>query len=161
MEQLKLFIKANKTNSLAKIESDYNYDNKFSFYKFCRDFPNFKNSSLESKYDDIRKFYKALNEFKNQKATTDETEKGKRRVVNNAVALYNNYFDSYGKSYNERALNKKEGRNPNQFKIADNELPEWLESRNDFNEAKRLIDDIRNDMNKVKVSKEDKKVLMI
>ena len=81
--------------------------------------------------------------------------------MNNAVALCNNYFDSYGKSYNERALNKKEGRNPNQFKIADSELPEWLESRNDFNKAKRLIDDIRNDMNKVKVSKEDKKVLMI
>ena len=81
--------------------------------------------------------------------------------MNNAVALYNNYFDSYGKSYNESVLNKKEGRNPNQFKIADNELPEWLESRNDFNKAKRLIDDIRNDMNKVKVSKEDKKVLMI
>ena len=31
--------------------------------------------------------------------------------------------------------------------------------KNDFNEAKRLIDDIRIDMNKVKVSKEDKKVL--
>ena len=37
-------------------------------------------------------------------------------------------------------------------------LPEWLESKNDFNEAKRLIDDIRIDMNKVKASKEDKKV---
>ena len=33
-----------------------------------------------------------------------------------------------------------------------------MESKNDFNEAKRLIDDIRIDMNKVKVSKEDKKV---
>ena len=64
-------------------------------------------------------------------------------------------------TYDESALNEKEGRNPNQFKIADNELPEWLEPRNDFNEAKRLIDDIRNDMNKVKVSKDDKKVLMI
>ena len=30
--------------------------------------------------------------------------------------------------------------------------------KNDFNEAKRLIDDIRIDVNKVKVSKEDKKV---
>ena len=37
-------------------------------------------------------------------------------------------------------------------------LPEWLESKNDFNEAKKLIDDIEVDMNKVKVSKEDKKV---
>ena len=37
-------------------------------------------------------------------------------------------------------------------------LPELLEPKNDFNEAKKLIDDIEVDMNKVKVSKEDKKV---
>ena len=92
-EQLELFSKANKTNRLAKNESDYNY-NKFAFYKFYTDFQNFKNRSLESKYDDISKFYKALNEFKNHKTTTDETEKHKSRVVNNAVALYKNYFDS-------------------------------------------------------------------
>ena len=47
--------------------------------------------------------------------------------------------------------------NPYQFKI-EVLLPEWLESKNDFNEAKKLIDDIEVDMNKVKVSKEDKKV---
>ena len=39
----------------------------------------------------------------------------------------------------------------------DNVLPERLKSRNDFNEAKRLIDGIRTDMNKVEVRKEDKK----
>ena len=33
-----------------------------------------------------------------------------------------------------------------------------MKSKNDFNEAKRLIDDIRIDMNKGKVNKEDKKV---
>ena len=48
---------------------------------------------------------------------------------------------------------------PYQFKIA-SLLPEWLESKNDFNEAKRLIDDIGVDMNKVKASKEDKKVFI-
>ena len=37
-------------------------------------------------------------------------------------------------------------------------LPEWLESKNDFNEAKKLIVDIEVDINKVKASKEDKKV---
>ena len=36
-------------------------------------------------------------------------------------------------------------------------LSEWLESKNDFNEGKRLIDDFRIDMNKVKESKGDKK----
>ena len=42
------------------------------------------------------------------------------------------------------------------FRIA-SLLPEWLELKNNFNEAKRLTDDIRIDMNKVKVSKENKK----
>ena len=56
-EQLKLLSNANKTSSHIKNESDYNYDNnKFAFYKFYRDFQNFKNRSLESKYDNIKKF---------------------------------------------------------------------------------------------------------
>ena len=36
--------------------------------------------------------------------------------------------------------------------------PDWLEMKNNFNEAKWLIDDIRIGMNKVKASREDKKV---
>ena len=98
---------------------------------------------MESKHDDINKFYKALNEFKKHKVTTDKTEKCKTRAANNAVTRYNNYFDSYGKTNHESALNEKEGSSPDQFKIVDNELPKWLKSKNDFNEAKRLIDDIR------------------
>ena len=164
-EQLKLFSNANKTSSYIKNESDYNYDNNFAFYKFYRDFQNFKDRSLESKYNDISKFYRALNEFKNHKTNTDETQQRKNRVINNVVALYNNYFDSYKKTFNE-TRNKTFGKttldeiktyDPFQFKIA-SLLGEWLELRNDFNEAKRLIDDIRIDMNKVKASKEDKKV---
>ena len=78
--------------------------------------------------------------------------------MNNVVNLFNNYFDFYKKTYDESTLNEKEGRNPKQFKIRDNVLLEWLKLKNDFNEAKRLIDDIRIDMNKVKVSKEDKNI---
>ena len=166
-EQSKLLSNANETSSYIKNKSDYNYDNnKFAFYKFPRDFENFKDRSLESKYNDTRKFYSALNEFKNHKTNIDETQQRKNRVINNFVALYNNYFDSYKKNFNETrnktfdktTLDKIKTYHPYQFKIA-SLLPEWLESKNDFNEAKRLIDDIRIDMNKVKVSKEDKKVL--
>ena len=165
-EQLKLLSNANKTSSYIKNESDYNYDNNFAFYKFYRDFQNFKDRSLESKYNDISKFYKTLNEFKNHKTNTDETQQRKNKVINNAVTLYNNYFDFYKKTFNETrnetfnktTLDEINTYDPYQFKIG-SLLPEWLESKNDFNEAKRLIDDIRIDMNKVKVSKEDKKVL--
>ena len=53
--------------------------------------------SLESKYNDTSNFYSALNEFKNHKTNTAETQQRKNRVINNAVALYNNYFHSYKK----------------------------------------------------------------
>ena len=36
-EQLEVFIKANKISGFAKNESNYNYDNKFDFYRFYRD----------------------------------------------------------------------------------------------------------------------------
>ena len=137
-EQSKLLSNANKTSSYIKNESDYNYDNnKFAFYKFSRDFQNFKDRSLESKYNDTRKFYRALNEFKNHKTNIDETQQRKNRVINNVVALYDNYFDSYKKSFNETrnktfnktTLNKIKTYHPYQFKIA-SMLPEWLESKN-------------------------------
>ena len=98
-KQLKLLSNANKTSSLAKNESDYNYDNKFAFYKFYREFQNFKDRPLSSKYNDISKFYSALNKFKNHKSNTEETQQRKNRVLNNSVALYNNYFDSYKKNF--------------------------------------------------------------
>ena len=73
------------------------------------------------------------------------------------MKLYKNCFVSYKKSYDERILNEKEERYPKQFKLVHHELSEWLDSKNDFKEAKRLIDGIRIEMNKVKVSKEDNK----
>ena len=78
--------------------------------------------------------------------------------MNNVVKLYNNYFDFYKKAYDESALDEKERCDPKQFKIVDNNLPNWLELKNDFNEAKGLINDIRIDVTKVKVTKEDRNV---
>ena len=81
--------------------------------------------------------------------------------MNNVLKLQGNYFDFYEETYDEGDLNKKEGRDPKQFKVTgvgDNKLLEWLKSRNDFNEAKKLVDDIRIDMSNVKVGYKDKKV---
>ena len=84
------------------------------------------------------------------------------KVINNVLKLYNNYFDSYKKTFNEtnETFDKTtlDRINPYQFKI-EVLLPEQLESKNDFDEAKKLIDDIEVDINKVKASEEDKKVL--
>ena len=86
-EQLKLLSNTNKTSSYIKNESGYNYDNNFASYKFYRDFQNFKDRSLQSKYNDISKFCRALNEFKNHKANTEETQQRKNKVINNDVTL--------------------------------------------------------------------------
>ena len=117
---------------------------------------------LFTSFTEISKFYKTLNEFKNHKTNTDETQQRKNKVINNAVTLYNNYFDFYKKTFNETrnetfdktTLDEINTYDHHQFKI-ESLLPKWLESKNDFNEPKRLIDDIEVDMNKVKVSKED------
>ena len=81
--------------------------------------------------------------------------------MNNVLKLYNNYFDSYKKAFykTSETFDKTilDRINPYQFKIEDL-LPEWLESKNYFNEAKKQIDDIEVDINKVKTGKEDKKV---
>ena len=67
------------------------------------------------------------------------------------------FNETCNQTFDKTTLDEIKTYDPYQFKIA-SLLPEWLESKNDFNEAKRLIDDIRIDMNKVKASKEDKKV---
>ena len=62
--------------------------------------------------------------------------------MNDVVKLYDNYFDSYEKTYDGEDLNEK---NPKQFKITgvgDTKLSEWSKSKNDFNEAKKLVGDI-------------------
>ena len=51
-EQLEVFSEANKISRSAYNESDYNYDNKFAFYKFHQDFGKFKKRSLGPKYSD-------------------------------------------------------------------------------------------------------------
>ena len=157
-EQLQLFSKAHKSSRLARNESDYNYDNnKFAFHEFYRYLENFRKRSLGSKQNNISKFYSLLDKFKPYKVITIETRERKTRVMNNVVKLYDYYFNFYEKANDKSTLNEKEGRNSKQFKRVDNDLPEQLESKNDFYEAKRLIDDIRIDMNKVKVGKADKK----
>ena len=81
-------------------------------------------------------------------------------VISNVVKLYRNFFDSYEETYDEEDLNEKEARYSKQFKITgvgDNKLSEWLKSKNDFNEAKNWINDIRIDTSNVKVGYGDKK----
>ena len=95
------------------------------------------------------------------KASTAETRERRKRVMNNAVKLYSDYLDSYEETYDEEGSNEKEELQPKEFKITgmeDTKLLKWLESRNDFNEAKKFISDIRIDISNVKVGFGNKKL---
>ena len=80
-----------------------------------------------------------------------------RALKTNTDETQQRFNETCNKTFDETTLDEIKTYDPYKFKI-ESLLPEWLESKNDFNEAKRFIDDIRVDMNKVKAIKEDKKV---
>ena len=69
------------------------------------------------------------------------------------ILIKKTFNETRNETFDKTTLDEIKTYDPYQFKI-ESLLPEWLESKNDFNEAKRLIDDIRIDMNEVKASKE-------
>lgn len=84
--------------------------------------------------------------------------------MNNVIQLYNNYFYFHKKNQDNDENLKKKLKNeldPKQFKMTDEknkivELPEWLKSKNYFNKAVKLINDVRPDINNVKLSSDKK-----
>ena len=89
--------------------------------------------------------------------------------MKNVDELYKNYYNIYKSDYytdDEVKENKKKKFDYKQFELDHEinkeskldektkelkltELPEWLSSKNDFNEARKLINNIRADTNKV------------
>ena len=93
------FSAANKVSKAAKNESDFDYDFKYAFYWFDRDFKKFKRMSLGSKYGEMNDFYILLNAFINtHETTTTETKDRKDRIMNNVKQLYNKYLNTYKKN---------------------------------------------------------------
>ena len=87
--------------------------------------------------------------------------------MNNVIQLYNNYFYFHKKNQDNDENLKKKLKNeldPKQFKMTKMtdeknkivELPEWLKSKNYFNKAVKLINDVRPDINNVKLSSDKK-----
>ena len=72
-ELLNSFSAANKVSKAAKNESDFNYDSKYAFYRFYRDFEKFKRMvSIDSKHGELKKFCKLLSDFENHQPITIE-----------------------------------------------------------------------------------------
>ena len=97
-ELLNAFVAANKVSKAAKNDSDFNYDSKHAFYKFCRDFNKIKIMSLGSTYNMMNDFCALLNAFINtNEATTTETKNRTNRIMNNVNQLYKKCFNTYKK----------------------------------------------------------------
>ena len=64
-ELLKAFSTANRVSKTAKSQSDFNYDSRYAFYRFYRDFEKFKRMvSIDSKHSELKGFYILLSNFK-------------------------------------------------------------------------------------------------
>ena len=89
--------------------------------------------------------------------------------MKNIEKFYEKYYDAYKSDYDandELNETKKKKFDYTEFELVDKTceeskltaLPKWLSSKNNFNEAIKLIEDIRADRNNVKSSSGDKKV---
>ena len=150
------------------------------FFKFCKSYDEVEKMSLDSKYNRMKDFNKLLISFKSLKTKKKEkrntTQKGAnyekwRRALQKYYNAYKNDYDTD----DELKEDKKKKFDYKQFELDDEinkeskldektkeleltELPKWLSSKNDFNEARKLINDIGADTNKVKSSSGDEKV---
>ena len=72
-----LFRKAfekDKAKSGVKSNSDFNYNNNHSFYRFHKGYDKFAEMSLDSKYNRVKEFKKFLNNFENPGPKKTETK---------------------------------------------------------------------------------------
>ena len=120
--------KKDEVKSVAKRKSDFNYDNKYAFYRFYKGYDEFKEMSLDSKCNRIKDFNKLLISFKNLKTKKTETQLQKERFMKNVDERYKNYFNAYKSDYDthdELTGDKKKNFDYKQFEL-DNKINKEL-----------------------------------
>ena len=83
--------KKDDVKSITKSKSD--------FFKFYKSYDEFKEMSLDSKYNRMKDFNKLFISFKSLKTKKTETELKKERIMKNIDELYKNYFNTYKGDY--------------------------------------------------------------
>ena len=106
---LNAFSSAVKASKAAKNESAFNYNSRYVFYRFCRNFEKIKTMvSIDSKHGELKEFYKLLSDFKNHEPINTKIKNHKNRILNNVNQLYNKYFDTYKKIHDCENFNKRD-----------------------------------------------------
>ena len=102
----------NEVKSVTKNKSDFNYDSNYAFFKFYKGYDEFKEISLDSKYNRMKEFNKLFLNFKSVKTKKKaETQLKKERIMKNVDQLYKNYYNAHKSDFDtddELAENKKE-----------------------------------------------------
>ena len=123
----------------------------------------------------MKKFTNLLTIIKNLKPKNTKAQLKKERIMKNFDELYGKYYNAYRNDTDELSEAEKKKIGYKQFEIFDKTdkkltldgetkkdeeskltaLPKWLHSKNDFNKAIKLTEDIRADTNNVKSSSGD------
>ena len=114
--------KKDEVKSVTKTKSDFNYDSKYAFYKFYKGYDEFKEMSLDSKYNRMKEFNRLFISFKSLKTKKIETQLKKEQFMKNVDELYQNYFNAYKSDYDtddELPEDKKKKYDYKQFDIED------------------------------------------
>ena len=100
--------KKDNVKNIANRESDFNYDGKYKFYRFSKQYDEFEEMSLDSKHKKMKEFKRLLNNFKNLKPIKQEAQLKKERIMKNVGELYEKYYNSYKNDFdNNDELSKR------------------------------------------------------
>ena len=98
--------KKDNVKNIVNRESDFNYDSKYSFYRFYKESNEFKEMSLDSKYNKMKKFTNLLTNFKNLKSKNPKAQLEKGRVMKNVDELYEQHYNACKNDYGNDELNE-------------------------------------------------------
>ena len=112
--------KKDNVKNIANRESDFNYDSKYKFSRFYKQYDECEEMSLDSKHNKMKEFKKLHNNFKNLNSIKQETRLKKERIMKNVDKLYNKYYNAYKNDYDndhELSEGKKKKFDNKQFEL--------------------------------------------
>ena len=122
-------------------EGDFNYDSNSRFYKLYKQFDEFEQMSLDSKYNRRKEFNKLLIKFKSLRPKHPKRQFKKERIMKIVDELYEKYYNTYKNNYDADELSeaKKKTFDYKQFQLflqTDKKLKQDGETKNFIKEIK-------------------------
>ena len=133
----------NEAKSVTKNKSDFNYDSNHAFFRFYKGYDEFKEMSLDLRYNTMKEFNKLFLNFQSVQTKKTETQLKKERIMKNIDEFYKNYYNAYKSDFgtdDELTEDKKKKFNYKQFE-SDNiistksdklKLPKWVKVKKDL-----------------------------